>query len=177
MSALGLMELGITPRQALMLEFIQGFADCFASMSHIAAKIGVKQRQGFYLQAQLRAKGLLGSQQAGDRNATPPDAKHPAKLRHNGWAKRSVTGVAAIWFEQRKQKIEAWRQKRDEKRAEHRQAMADRREKQKAREATANPPPPSPPHNRPFRNEAPTGPAMPPPAAAYQAIGRTKPPD
>lgn len=148
MSAGGYLELGISPREALFLEQLAQFkGNCFASMSWLASKLKITVRHAFRLQAELKERGLMSSTRSGDRNQTPPGAKSPAKLRHNGWAIRDLAGPAAIMLGQVRAEVEAWRRKRDEKRAANRAEQAARRERRAQRVATENPPTPAPYHS------------------------------
>lgn len=141
MSAGGYLELGISPREALFLEQLAQFkGNCFASMSWLAAKLKITVRHAFRLQAELKERGLVSSARSGDRNQTPAGASHPAKLRHNGWAIRDLAGPAAVMLGQVRAEVEAWRLKRDEKRAKARAEQAERRERRAQRTAADNPP-------------------------------------
>jgi hypothetical protein len=186
MSARAFIGVGATAREAVLADIVAGFELCYASMSWLAREVGVCRRHAFRLAASLKKKALLESIE-GDRNAPPPGAKHPARLRHNGFAIRSVVGAGAVIVAAKVSRIAEWRrrkqeeieQKREKERA-RKQADAERKRLERAaRVATPNPPPAPPPFHRDFpRTEpAPTAPVIGVPASAYAALYGRPPPE
>ena len=174
------LALGVTPREALLLELLGRFEVCFASMSWIARQLEVSVRHAFRLQAKLRADGhLVSDRQFPGSNRLPPGAQRPERLHRMQWAIRGLSGAAQVVSLAKRAKIEAWRAEREAKRTKKAQEAARKREARAAeraqRQADANPPPPPAPYTREFQTVPPTGPVSEVPAAAWAVLGRAPP--
>jgi hypothetical protein len=182
MSATAFVGLGATAREAMFADLVSGFDVCYAAMSWLAKQVGVSARQGFRLQASLREKGLLQSVR-GNRDQPPIVAKYPGRLRHNGFAVRSVAGAGAVIVTAKLSRIADWRRRQNEEREQERgrkQADAERKRAERAaRVASPNPPPAAPPFHREFprAESAPTEPVTGVPAGAYAALYGRPPPE